>query len=940
MLIFFKMGKVKTNKKLPKAKKRTSQQVQCISCERFFISSRALSSHWQQSLVCRDSFYNNQINQITDDFDDTDFPHVDAMASESIVSPLNDNLTAKNRNFLPSQLLVGNENVSNIRAKIELLKILNRAKAPLYLFDSIMSWTKKAVNEYDVDFGIDRIISRQKLIQELKIQFDLNGIEPFTKSIELRGSKNKTELVMHSFKEMFYSLLNDKELMDPNNLIIDENDIYDESIGIKDSVTSKMYNDINSGTVYTKGKQEYLKSNNDVLCPIIFFIDKTHTDINGRLCLEPIRFTLGIFNRETRNNPKAWRTLGYIADQAQMKKTKPHEKAIDYHHMMEILLEEFKILQKDRIQWDLVFKDSVKRTVYFKIPVLFIIGDTEGHDKICGRFTSRANIKRLCRCCNIPFDETDNPEFKFKLNKHKTIMDQVRHWDKDKLKKISMHKLSNAWTDVLFCDPDRGLYGALCGDLMHCLQHGLFMYLITMLFDQKKIKTSVSVHEQNAGQIMSNRCAFPEAYCSDFDQLCRMYGKLLMHQSDRNLSRTHFHSSYVSTARKNANEMSGILLVYLMVFNSSEGLTNIDRQLGGGRTGDFIKLIELMLMLENCCQQEELQSHQVKQLHRFMPYILNTYKFTLDRQVGCKMKIIKFHLPLHFANDITRFGSMKNFDTGIGESHHKTESKTPAKNTQRRRCNFELQTASRNVDNIAINIAHANMEPMNFLQEENIDDVACKWFRYTYDANKKLCWFKKNSKKRQLIPCRWKDTIFQDQLSSLCEDILNTKCLIGPLRFFAQHNRSKNIFRADPSYDKDGPWYDWAFVHWQGHGNIPAKLLIFMDIREDEFLKPFVIGTTTVTGAGQYVIAYSLASQDSSIKAHGMSQLVQYATINPSKDICVFPVESIFSPVTALPYQTNSNLVDAKEWILLYSKDQWNDIFFQYMKGEMNKKQT
>ena len=113
-----------------------------------------------------------------------------------------------------------------------------------------------------------------------------------------------------------------------------------------------------------------------------------------------------------------------------------------------------------------------------------------------------------------------------------------------------------------------------------------------------------------------------------------------------------------------------------------------------------------------------------------------------------------------------------------------------------------------------------------------------------------------------------------------------------------------------------------------------------MDIREDEFLKPFVIGTTTVTGAGQYVIAYSLASQDSSIKAHGMSQLVQYATINPSKDICVFPVESIFSPVTALPYQTNSNLVDAKEWILLYSKDQWNDIFFQYMKGEMNKKQT
>ena len=488
------MGKKKTKAKHIKAKKRPSQQLKCNCCDRLFISSRALSSHWKRSQECQDVILNNKFNPnsdtlILDNLDDSHFPSVDVMADESIDSPINNHMVAKHRNIVPSQLLVGNDNVNNIRAKIELLKILNRAKAPLYLFDSIMSWTKKAVNEYDVDFGMDRIVSRQNLIQELKIQFDLNGIEPFTKTIELRGSKNKADIVMHSFKEMFYSLLNDKELMDPKNLLIDESDIFDDSVGIQDFVSSsKIFDDINSGSVYTAAKKEYLKQNNDVLCPIIFFIDKTHTDINGRLCLEPIRFTLGIFNRETRNNPKSWRTLGYIADQAQMRKGKPHEKAIDYHHMMEILLEEFIILQKDRIQWDLLLPDCKIRTVYFKIPVLFIIGDTEGHDKICGRFTSRTNIKRLCRCCNIPFDETDNPEYKFKLNNHKKVMDQVRNWDKDKLRKISMHKLSNAWAKVQFCDSKRGLFGALCGDLMHCLQHGLFMYLITMLFDQKKSK--------------------------------------------------------------------------------------------------------------------------------------------------------------------------------------------------------------------------------------------------------------------------------------------------------------------------------------------------------------------------------------------------------------------------------------------------------------------
>jgi hypothetical protein len=65
-----------------------------------------------------------------------------------------------------------------------------------------------------------------------------------------------------------------------------------------------------------------------------------------------------------------------------------------------------------------------------------------------------------------------------------------------------------------------------------------------------------------------------------------------------------------------------------------------------------------------------------------MPYILNTYRITLNQQVGCQMKIIKFHLPTHFANDIKQFRTMKNFDTGIGESHHKTEAKCQTSNKE------------------------------------------------------------------------------------------------------------------------------------------------------------------------------------------------------------------------------------------------------------------
>ena len=68
--------------------------------------------------------------------------------------------------------------------------------------------------------------------------------------------------------------------------------------------------DVHTGSLYSDGWKNYCTSLGDVLCALIFFIDKTHTDENGNLCLEPVSFTLSIFNRETRNKPNAWRTLG------------------------------------------------------------------------------------------------------------------------------------------------------------------------------------------------------------------------------------------------------------------------------------------------------------------------------------------------------------------------------------------------------------------------------------------------------------------------------------------------------------------------------------------------------------------------------------------------------------------------------------------------------
>jgi len=67
--------------------------------------------------------------------------------------------------------------------------------------------------------------------------------------------------------------------------------------------------DIHSGNLYKMGWKEFCTGLTDVLCALIFFIDKTHTDVQGKLNVEPVQFTFSIFNLKTCNQVHAWRTL-------------------------------------------------------------------------------------------------------------------------------------------------------------------------------------------------------------------------------------------------------------------------------------------------------------------------------------------------------------------------------------------------------------------------------------------------------------------------------------------------------------------------------------------------------------------------------------------------------------------------------------------------------
>ena len=293
-----------------------------------------------------------------------------------------------------------------LEAKLELLLMLKRWNTPLTAFPEILKWAQSL---QDKRIQINGSTTRESVIKQLKERFDLSGLDPQTTIWTLPGSGEKVKITVHDFLQCLCSLLTDPELMKEENLLIFE-DENGRPFGSPPSVRGSDFilTDIHHGSVMKSGHKVHVKVHGrDLLVPIILCIDKTHVDSQGRLTLEPVSFTLGIFKKEVRRNPMAWHCLGCVFNQRNIvKKLSSLEKAQDYHFALGKILGSLAAVQKtEGISWTLPFGGCL-HDVVLKVPILCVIGDTEGHDKLCGHCLNRTKSNCLCRCCNTPRDNT------------------------------------------------------------------------------------------------------------------------------------------------------------------------------------------------------------------------------------------------------------------------------------------------------------------------------------------------------------------------------------------------------------------------------------------------------------------------------------------------------------------------------------------------------
>jgi hypothetical protein len=184
------------------------------------------------------------------------------------------------------------------------MNLCQTIKAPIYAYDHLLKWAQESkLAGYQFSSNAP---SRKTFLDELYKRFNMKGAKPTETEITLYPDKKAT-ITTFSFVEMVSSLTSDESLMVEKNLLIGKNpNDFDE------------LTDIHTGDWFKAATLLLCINGKDVLCPIILFIDKTQIDQLSKWSLEPVLFTLGIFNVSTRNMSTAWRPLGLVTNTVRM----------------------------------------------------------------------------------------------------------------------------------------------------------------------------------------------------------------------------------------------------------------------------------------------------------------------------------------------------------------------------------------------------------------------------------------------------------------------------------------------------------------------------------------------------------------------------------------------------------------------------------------------
>jgi hypothetical protein len=289
------------------------------------------------------------------------------------------------------------------------------------------------------------------------------------------------------------------------------------------------------------------------------------------------------------------------------------------------------------------------------------------------------------------------------------------------------------------------------------------------------------------------------------------------------------------------------------------------------------------------------ESSSVSRAKYAMQVAINLFVDIVDRREGSGMKLTKVHCVLHAPDDISTFGSAKNWDTGPCESGHIDHCKKTAKLTQLRKDSLEFQTAQQTVHNMVLTEARSLIwAAKNYDSIDNSSNpVGGSLFEIVvssennpdgYDAYTST-WIRKKTTKGSVESeddCPFPESDALRHACHLFADVMeemeawngDENADGDPLwpefsiPCFTEYKIEGQIYRAHPSYRDTGPWHDWVMVEYYDSEkrqffNVAGQIMFFVDLRENVI--PFMLQIEGVTEVGTYAVIHSLASEPAQV---------------------------------------------------------------------------
>ena len=746
---------------------------------------------------------------------------------------------------------------------LDLFELIQRCNAPRGTFDKVVDWAHK-----HSDIIKTQSLRKRKSIMATwiaKFGGDIFSPLPTTFNKTLSSGK-EVNISTFSFRNMILSMIADKDLFKLENLLIDPTKLNEPPENVSE------YGEPNTGSWYRDALRNCCPTNKHFLLPFSFFIDELKLDKFGKLGSEVVLACCQIFKREVRLTEACWFPLGFIEDQKNFKDTKGYvreKKMQDYHDMLKHIFREFRSINSNGgIKVDIDFMDGrgLQEDIILVPVVQYVIGDCKGNDVHCGRKgTHSMDTPNLCRDCNIPSKEADNPNYPCKPIK----MSDIRGKSKMFLKGCSHYKIDNAWWQLNFGGCPYNIHCNCPHELLHNVQLGFCDWIGRDLSFTDAANELISEHftkiypfaKCQSERSMPNLRPFRNGLASvkslkgteRFDRVFALWLTLMSPSLQRKLT------DFKKTGQDDVNVKNTILTLHMYL-----------------RVLEDTLMIHEWLKLKNVPKDDvtsEDEDVRNSKAHKRLVQFVTIFKDNVVLEgYGCKTT--KFHQLLHTVWYILRVGSFCNVDGSIGEKMGKEWVKEMSKTTNkdrdtlstalclritekktvnsllRMREKAKTKTGSRNgsVCNIPPQLRrNRNGTTNKHFTLERIDLEVPDAHRGAQQFTIKTTWKKGIVRPLSNFP----DTLLLAVVNRLYHwnadvggRISKDSVVQGFTDYVPELGNNEQAddiqpvrFRANPHFRRQGEWFDWGFFKWAGvEESVPGRILMFLDLSDCDII--------------------------------------------------------------------------------------------------------